>query len=240
MVKVKNSGITGSELKYVAILAMLIDHIAWAFVPQDTLAAQLMHALGRITAPVMCFFISEGYHYTKSLKKYISRMCIFALISHFAFNYYQTGSLLHGDMESVIATLTLSLVAVWVVNNDKIEKYMKLVVILLIMYFAQNCDWGTTAILFTLAFELARGNRKHQLIAYAGVCMITKIFPLLILLNGSVELFMLQIFNFGIFLPIPLLLLYNGKKGGGKATKWIFYVFYPAHLLVLGYLANSL
>ena len=84
----KKKGITASDLKYIAILAMFIDHVGWLAVPTASPLGQIMHAIGRITAPVMCFFLSEGYHYTSNFKKYVMRMGIFAVISHFAYCFY--------------------------------------------------------------------------------------------------------------------------------------------------------
>ncbi len=78
-------GLTGSELKYIAILAMLCDHIAYLFVPSDSVLYGVMRCIGRTTAPVMCFFISEGFHHIHNLKKYFLRLGVFAVVSHFAF-----------------------------------------------------------------------------------------------------------------------------------------------------------
>lgn len=46
-----------NQLKYLVIIAMLIDHLAWAFVPTDTVLAQIMHFVGRLTGPTMAFFV---------------------------------------------------------------------------------------------------------------------------------------------------------------------------------------
>ncbi len=232
----KKKGINGSELKYIAILAMLIDHIAWLFVPIDTPLAQIMHLLGRITAPVMCFFLSEGFHYTRNFGRYLKRLCIFAVISHFAYSYYWEMDFFAESRESMITTLTLCLITLWVVNNDRLNRGYKLAIVLLIMYFAEFCSWGATAVFFTLAFEFARGNRKSQLIAYSIVAFVCNILPLIKPAVNNQDLFMQQIYNFGLFLPVPLLHMYNGEKGGSKSTKWIFYIFYPAHLIFLGYI----
>ncbi|MBO5164443.1 MAG: hypothetical protein J6B75_08430 [Ruminococcus sp.] len=98
-------GITGSDLKYIAILAMLIDHIAVLFIPSDKPLYACMRFAGRLTAPIMCFFISEGYHYTRNLKKYFSRLAVFAVISHFAFAFAFSGGFLANCRESMITTL---------------------------------------------------------------------------------------------------------------------------------------
>ncbi len=81
-------------LKIIAIIAMTSDHLAWAIWQgfSTNPAAVIMHLLGRLTCPIMCYFVAEGYYYTKNLKKYIGRMFLFAAISHFpyvfcSFNY---------------------------------------------------------------------------------------------------------------------------------------------------------
>lgn len=230
---VKTKGISGSDLKYIAILMMLIDHVAWLFLPTDTVAAQVMHFFGRITAPVMAYFITEGYHYTKNLKKYIARLAVFAVISHFSYCFCFAGSFFASYTESVIATLLLCLLAVHAVNCEKIPNAYKLVIILVLMKLANKCDWGETLILFTLAFELGRGNQKHQLIAYSAVALMYCSPVLMMFLKGN-DLWKCNIYKFGLFLPLLLIQLYNGEKGGGKMSKWFFYIFYPLHLLILG------
>ncbi|MDE6834499.1 MAG: conjugal transfer protein TraX [Ruminococcus sp.] len=231
--KTKKSGITASDLKYLAILAMLIDHIAYLFVTPFSPLYCIMRFIGRTTAPLMCFFISEGYHYTRNLKKYFQRMGVFAVISHFTFAFC-----FDSDKSSMITTLFLSLFAVHVVNTDKIKKEFTLPIILFICTVAERCDWGSEAVIYTLAFELARNNRKNQLIAYGLTASIFKICPLIVMVINDISCFSSYWYRLGILLPIPLLLLYNGEKGGGKYTKWVFYVFYPAHLLLLGVIHN--
>lgn len=233
--KTKFKGITASDLKYIAILAMLIDHAAWLFVPGDGFPGQAMHFVGRITTPVMCFFVSEGYHYTHNIRRYFGRMCVFAVISHFAYAYCFNGGFFESGVESMIATLTLCLMAVHVVNSSEINNSLKFPIILLIAYFSEYCDWGAYAVIFTIAFELSRGNRKNQLIAYS-MAAVLYIMPLIRLILSGNSLCKELIYQLGIFLPIPLIALYNGEKGGGKYTKWVFYIFYPAHLLFIGYI----
>lgn len=236
MEKSRKLGLTANELKYIAILAMLVDHTAHLFIPCDTVLYQCMRGFGRITAPIMCFFITEGYHYTHNLRKYFVRLIVFAFISHFAFAFCFAGSFFANYHESMIATLTLSLFAVHVVNTDKIKKEYKLPVILLITVLAEKCDWGSTAIWFTLAFELSRGNRKAQYISYAMVLFTMKLLSKLHLFFTSNELFRDSIFVFGGLAVVPLLMAYNGEKGGSKFSKWFFYIFYPLHLILLGYI----
>ena len=74
-------------LKVVAIIAMTIDHATDLFYPGfPTAPIPLgLHFIGRLTAPIMWFFVCEGYYYTKNVKKYMLRLGVFAIISHFAY-----------------------------------------------------------------------------------------------------------------------------------------------------------
>ena len=67
-----------NQLKLIAIVAMTVDHIAWLLFPGYAAGAVpiVMHIIGRITCPVMCFFIAEGFHYTRDRKKYALRLII--------------------------------------------------------------------------------------------------------------------------------------------------------------------
>ena len=78
-----------NQIKLLAILAMTIDHIAWLVFPGYSKAplALLMHLIGRMTCPIMCFFIAEGYYHTRNINKYTFRLFLFAVISHFAYSF---------------------------------------------------------------------------------------------------------------------------------------------------------
>ena len=79
-------GLNGNQLKLIAITAMTIDHLAWTLWPgySHNPAAIACHIMGRLTAPIMWFFIVEGYHYTHDVNKYTLRLFILALVSHLA------------------------------------------------------------------------------------------------------------------------------------------------------------
>ena len=121
-----------NAIKLIAILAMTVDHIAWAVFPGYPRAALplLMHLIGRITCPIMCYFIAEGFHYTHDVRKYTARLFLFALFSHFCYLYasndfvdwhsfipFYSGSLL--NQTSVRWALAWGLVMLRVANSDK-------------------------------------------------------------------------------------------------------------------------
>ena len=67
-------GLTSNQLKIIAISAMLLDHIVAAFISHETMWGMALRIPGRITAPIMCYLMSEGFHYTSDKKKYLLRM----------------------------------------------------------------------------------------------------------------------------------------------------------------------
>lgn len=81
--------LTANQLKFIAIIATFIDHIAVVLVSNQSILGQVMHTIGRITMPIMCYFIAEGYHKTRDIKKYVLRLLTFAIICHYSFSSLQ-------------------------------------------------------------------------------------------------------------------------------------------------------
>lgn len=77
--------LNANQIKLIAIVAMTIDHLTWAFFPgtQAVWYVFALHVIERLTAPIMWFFIAEGCHYTRSTGEYTGRLFLFAVISHF-------------------------------------------------------------------------------------------------------------------------------------------------------------
>lgn len=80
---------SSNQLKLIAIAAMTLDHLAWTLFPgYDTRwFVILCHILGRLTAPIMWFFVAEGFYHTRNFRKYALRLFSLALLSHFAYNF---------------------------------------------------------------------------------------------------------------------------------------------------------
>jgi len=243
-------GMTISTLKYIAIIAMAIDHIAYAFVPDGSMFAIVMHFIGKITGPIMFFSAVEGYHHTKNINKYMARLAVFAVISWFPFVYFKYGGVL-ADMNyirpNVIYTILLGVMAIRIRRELK-NPIVKVALILCLIILCIPADWGTWGIIIIIVFDYFYGNFKNQAFGY---CMIVLLdvgvlsmltYPFFGLIyeqtfNIDVEYYMLSLENIGMFIPIILLYFYSGQKGkGGKFSKWFFYIFYPLHLLILGFL----
>lgn len=74
-------GLSANQLKWIAIVCMLIDHFTWVFIPTSTILAQVLHIIGRVTGPIMFFFIAEGYEKTSNFYRYAIRLGLFAIVS---------------------------------------------------------------------------------------------------------------------------------------------------------------
>ncbi len=255
---VKNApkGITLNSLKYIAVLAMTIDHIAVAFVPDGTILAIIMHTLGKITGPVMFYSAVEGYHHTGNINRYMSRLAAFAAISWFPFLYFRYGGNLSNMSllrPNVIYTIFLGVLAIRIRRSERLKRpVVKTLLILLLVILCVPADWGCTGILLIITLDYFYGNFRHQAFAYCLVvlcqmdilALMTRPFFSLFYEHTfyiDVEMYAYSIENTGAFIPIALLSLYRGRHGKkGNMSKWFFYIFYPLHLLILGFLQTVL
>ena len=218
--------LTANTLKYIAIIAMFFDHLFAVFVSQETLAGILLRVPGRVVAPIMCYLIAEGFHYTSNVKKYIMRLVVFAAVSHFPYILYFGYS--WWQATSVFWGLALGLIALAAAKNDNFPIYIKVLVIGLCCLLAVPADWNYVAVLWILFFGLFRGQVDKQMISFAVIGTALHIIPAIVHMGWG------HANQMGIFLAIPLLLMYKGRRGKkSKFLKWGFYVFYPAHLLIL-------
>lgn len=77
-----NFELNRNQLKMIAIFAMLFDHVLWILYPgyDNGVGILLLHAIGRLAAPIFCFFITEGYIHTRNVKKYALRLFLFSIV----------------------------------------------------------------------------------------------------------------------------------------------------------------
>ena len=229
-------GLSGNALKIMAIIAMTIDHIAWIIYPGYEMGpiAIIMHVIGRITAPVMMFFISEGYHYTRNRKKYLGRLLILAGISHIPYIMFSDFNFIPGiPTTSVIWPFALGVLALMIDQGDilpNIKRWQRLALIHVCPVLALPSTWSMAAVFAILLMGRHWGNFKRQMLDMALVLAVYGV------ICGFLFAPIYGLIHIGIIIPILLLTFYNGTRGtvGGKAMKWLFYIYYPAHLLILG------
>ncbi len=220
-----------NTLKYIAVIAMLTDHIALAFVGMDNPLGVLMRVFGRLTAPIMCYFLVEGYMYTRSKKKYAARLLIFAVISQVPFSYLVTGRLWGGNLNMIF---TLFFCFAMLLCLEKIEnKFLRVVCGFGLCCICTYCDWGLAAPLWIMFFAIFRNDKKRLCLVYALICVFWTLRSVsLTVADGG--MWYNGLWQAGTLGFIPFIYLYNGQSGkSSKFSKWFFYVFYPAHILVI-------
>ena len=225
-------------LKYIALAAMLCDHYAFFMVPRQTLLYSILRCFGRFTAPIMCMFLAEGFIHTSSHKKYALRLGVFALITQIPWTLALNGTLhtrrLFTDW-NMIYTLFLSYLFLYVCRyvNDLRIRPLLLAGLFSLTYFG---DWGLYAPIFVYIFYRFRDDSRKKSFFYTAVAAISVIDSVSTPLGNGYPL-RLCLWTSGVFLVIPLLLSYNGKKGSSHPFhKWIFYVVYAAQFYVFYYL----
>lgn len=233
--------LNSNHLKMIAITAMTIDHFAHLVYPGFPVnpLAIFLHIIGRLTAPIMWFFICEGYHYTRDRKKYALRLFVFTIISHFAHNFafginfipFRTGIF---NQTSVMYPLFIAVLVLWLQDADMMKEWLKRVIIFVLIWSAFPADWSCIAVLAILGMYRNRGNLKRQMFSMMIWVIVYAIVSFFFVdrVYGIIQPFVILVY--------PLLKQYNGERGNAKCTKWLFYIYYPAHLVVLGILRIAL
>ena len=223
--------LTANKLKVIAILAMFFDHFVATFVPHEELIGIILRTPGRIAAPIICYFIAEGYFYTSNRRKYIERLLIFAVVSHLPFN------LLFGiaffQATSIIWGLALGLIALTAIKSEKVHILLKPVILGLCCLLAITANWNYVSVLWIVGFGLFRGSFTKQMIVFSIIGFVFHLIPTYINFGPGHDGYP-HWYQVGIYAAIPLLAMYNGKLGKkSKIMGWFFYIFYPAHLLFI-------
>ncbi len=204
-------GLSTFQLKWIAIVTMLIDHIGMVLFPGVT----WLRAIGRLSFPIFCFVLVEGFYHTHDRRNYLIRLGLFALISEVPFDLARSGVFIDPERQNVFFTLFLGFAMLCGIREFK-AAWEQVAVVLVNVSFAAlfSVDYGAQGVLLILVYAVFRDYQWPKLILGA-------------LWNF---LFRVRTQYFGVFSMFPLA-LYNGEKG--RSMKWFFYIFYPAHLLLL-------
>lgn len=243
----KKFELSATALKVAAIIAMTIDHCAFAFVPADSAAYFIMRFFGRLTAPIMSFFIAEGFVYTKSRKKYFSRLLIFGLISQpfyitLILGRIPTTFLEYVSTLNVMFTFALSLLSLQILTEKKLPTVVKAILIGACFMLADICDWSYIIPAWTIIFFLFRKEKAKRNTAFIAVSVVLLILRYLPCYKNIGQFS----FMFGVIPALILISLYNGKRFGTsspiiqKISRRGFYVYYPLHIFVIILIKNLL
>lgn len=204
--------LNGNMLKWIAIITMVIDHVGAILFPQY----EIFRYIGRIAFPLFAFLLVEGYVHTSNVKKYILRLLVFALISEIPFDIAMYSQPFYWGHQNIFWTLMLGLMVLYLVDRLP-NRLLGFIAGVALMVVAQvvNTDYaaGGVILIFVLYYFREKQWLKYVLMAI-----------LFLLGFGSTQLF-------GLIAVLPMM-LYNGQRGK-YSMKYFFYVFYPAHLIVI-------
>lgn len=220
--------LSGSWLKVIAMASMLIDHTAGQLLrhmeafnePLISLGHHhmtwyfLMRCAGRLAFPLFAFLLVEGFEHTRSRRRYGRNLLMFALISEIPWNLTHGGHL-YGLSQNVFFTLFLGFLGLCAIEHyrDNLKHQAIVLLSLFVASILLLCDYGCSGFSFIIMLYLLRRQPLFRAIVGAGMLSYRWIAGL-------------------AFIPIAM---YNGQRGfiQGPLSKYLFYAFYPLHLLVL-------
>lgn len=231
-------GFSGSLLKLVGVIAMLLDHIGVAVIEQGILksgdpvlmqqilatdagqtwwyADRVMRYAGRLAFPIFAFFLAEGFCQTRHRRDYGLRLLIFALLSEIPFDLAMFGTWLYLDYQNILVTLLIAYITLCGVQRFNRKLWAQLLCIAAgcgAAYLLQS-DYGGIGVMIVVLLYWFRGTGLQIPVGAAAAAL------------ESAENWC---FSALAFIPLAF---YNGERGSWP-RKYFFYVFYPAHLLVL-------
>ena len=232
-------GLNGAVLKWIAMLSMLTDHFAAVFFDSSWRAGRLifrydvyllLRGVGRLAFPIYCFLLVEGFLHTRNIKKYLLRLLVFGLISEIPFDLAFHNSCFYWEYQNVYFTLLLGLLAMTLWDRStrgdwrqcgvwRVLLGLLFIAAAAVLAWAGKTDYGAWGVLVIAALYLFRKNEWARAAAAEG------------LLAAASTLELVSVVDF------VLLHFYNGERG--RQMKYLFYVFYPAHLLLLALVSRA-
>lgn len=206
-------GLSGFDLKCIAVCSMLVDHIGAILYPSQV----WMRYVGRMAFPIFGFLIVEGYLHTRDLKKYMGRLFLFALVSEIPYDLARFNTPVYWNNQNIFFTLLLALLCISILQRLQEHPLWAGVLLVLIAILTSAVikpDYEIGGIVTILCFYVFRTRKVWQFASVAAVNLCY---------FGGIQ-------SAAVCALIPVG-LYNGKKG--PSAKYFFYVFYPVHLLLL-------
>ena len=160
------------SIKMVAMLTMLINHIANVFLPAGQPLTNLCLCIGYFTAVTMCFFLVEGYGCTRSKRRYAGRLLGFAVLAQLPYQLAFPANGIAGFVQfNMLFTLLLCFLVLLVQEKIR-DRVLRGVCIVLLICASLFCDWALLAPVFTLLFAWAGGNRTRQKAAFGAAALL--------------------------------------------------------------------
>ena len=241
----KNFELTAAVLHIIAMTLMLMDHLWATLLP----AREWLTCAGRVAFPIFAFMAVEGYFHTRSFKKYILRMLLFAVLSGIPFDLMYGGTWFYPVHQNVLWTFLLGLLGVWLMEQvrKKGKTWMYLLVCVLVvpagLVLGTLCmvDYYGVGVLTVFVFYFLHGRKWWCFLGQLAALYWLNV-ELLGGLMYPVQLFGMEFElcqqGLALLALIPIW-LYRGRQGyHSKPFQYLCYAFYPVHILLLVVVLN--
>ena len=241
----KNFELTAAVLHIIAMTLMLMDHLWATLLP----AREWLTCAGRVAFPIFAFMAVEGYFHTRSFKKYILRMLLFAVLSERPFDLMYGGTWFYPVHQNVLWTFLLGLLGVWLMEQvrKKGKTWMYLLVCVLVvpagLVLGTLCmvDYYGVGVLTVFVFYFLHGRKWWCFLGQLAALYWLNV-ELLGGLMYPVQLFGMEFElcqqGLALLALIPIW-LYRGRQGyHSRPFQYLCYAFYPVHMLLLVVVLN--
>jgi hypothetical protein len=219
-----------SQLKWIAVISMVIDHIGVFFFPHLI----FLRIIGRLAFPIFAWLIANGAYHTSNINKYIGRIFILAVLTQVPFAIANGISPLSFYFNAVF-TLGFGLIAIYIIKHCQKNILLSIFSVLLITAFARiiNSDYGAFGVLMIIAFYIFYEKKILTLISQAIIFLI----PTVLYFYGNnspdilQQLFFASSTEFVGFISVILIVFRDKKTSPG--WKWFFYIFYPMQYIFI-------
>ena len=167
--------LSGSSLKLIAVITMLIDHTACFLLASEPFFNQKLvinttsydfslyiffRTVGRLAFPIFAFLLTEGFQYTHNRKKYALNLLVFALLSEIPWNLLHSGTLLY-EKQNVFFTLFLGLLCmiIYETYQQDFKKQLLCFSGIFLAGILLNADYGLKGIGFIFVLYLLREKK---------------------------------------------------------------------------------
>ena len=218
-----HKGLTGNQLKLIAMVTMTVDHIGFILLPQVV----WLRLIGRLSFPIYAWFIGEGCRHTRSMPRYLGSVAAMALLCQ-CVSYAATGSL----YQCILVTFSLSIGLIFLLQKAKETSHWLWAAL---FAAALAAVWFLTETLPTLLPGTDYGvdyDFWGVILPVVVWIMPKKRYKLLSAATVMAVMAVLNSLQWFAFPALGLLALYNGQRGR-RNIKRLFYYYYPAHLAAL-------
>lgn len=210
------------QIKLLACFFMLIDHLGVILFPDQL----FWRVIGRLSFPLFAWSIANGFFYTHDLRRYLQRLFFFGLLIQLPYSLY-----FHSWELNIFFTLSLGLAAIWLFDRTANKGFGFLLVFLIAgLGDAVQADYGSYGVLTIFIFYYCREDFRKLVSTFLLLNLLRFLAPLISGMGvaGLSDMDYIQPISAA---ALAMIYFYNGQKG--RSWKYLFYIFYPGHLLIL-------